>query len=189
MTSYPEWLAAAIASDAAEGRGVLPGEIRSLAADVHVVGPARVLLLSRDDNLSLRAAMDAPVAGSVLVAAGGSASRTAMMGGLMALEMRNLGFLGIVTDGLVRDVREIRELGLGVWCRGLSPAAPQKDGPVLVGEPVAIGGVVVHDGDLVIADDDGVVVWPRARIPELLTRAEAKYHADNERLARLQGKG
>ncbi len=67
----------------------------------------------------------------------------------------------------------------------MTPAAPQKNGPAQIGGVVALGGVVVCDGDWVIADDDGVVIWPQARLAELLARAAARRQADNERLAHL----
>jgi 4-hydroxy-4-methyl-2-oxoglutarate aldolase len=152
------------------------------------VGPTRVVLMSQDDNLAVREAMaGAHAPGTVLVVAGGSTSRTATIGGLMALEMQLVGIAGLVTDGLVRDSREIRESGFAVWCRGVTPTASGKDGPALVGGTVSIGGTVTRDGDLVIADDDGVVIWPRERIEDLLARAKAKLEQDNARLARLRG--
>ncbi len=188
MQEFPEWLTATLASDATEGQGVLPHTILPLQTDSHMVGPARVVLMSRDDNLSVRAVMEAPLTpGSILVVAGGITSRTATIGGLMALEMQQLGIAGLVTDGLVRDSHEIRELGFGVWCRGVTPIASQKNGPAILGGSVSIGGVVIRDGDLVIADDDGVVIWPQERVEALLVRAEAKLQQDNARLARLQG--
>lgn len=187
MQEFPEWLVATLASDATEGQGVLPNTILSLRVGSHIVGPARVLLMSQDDNLSVRAVMEAPLTpGSVLVAAGGMTSRTATIGGLMALEMQQRGIIGLVTDGLVRDSREIRALSFEVWCRGVTPTASQKNGPAIPGGSVSIGGVVIRDGDLVIADDDGVVIWPQERIEALLVKAEVKLHQDNVRLARLQ---
>ncbi len=189
MNEFPTWLAATLASDATDGLGVLPNTILSLRPGSRVVGPARVVLMSQDDNLSVRKALEAPPApGTVLVAAGGSASRTATIGGLMALEMQNAGIAGLVTDGLVRDSQEIRESGFSVWCRGVTPTASNKNGPALVGGLVTIGGTAIRDGDLVIADDDGVVIWPQARIHDLLARAEAKLQQDNARLARLKEK-
>ncbi|MGI9059705.1 MAG: RraA family protein [Ktedonobacteraceae bacterium] len=189
MNEFPTWLAATLASDATEGQGILPNTILPLRPASRVVGPARVVLMSQDDNLSVRKVMEAPPApGTVLVAAGGSASRTATIGGLMALEMQNAGIAGLVTDGLVRDSQEIRASGFDVWCRGVTPTAPHKNGPALVGGTVSIGGTVIRDGDLVIADDDGVVIWPRERINELLTKAEARLQQDNTRLAQLQAK-
>ena len=189
MNEFPAWLTATLASDATEGQGVLPNIILPLRSASRLVGPARVVLMSQDDNLAVRKVMETPPApGTVLVAAGGSASRTATIGGLMALEMQNAGIAGLVTDGLVRDSREIRESGFAVWCRGVTPAASNKNGPALIGGSVSIGGTVIRDGDLVIADDDGVVIWPQERIDELLTRAQAKLQQDNARLARLQEK-
>lgn len=188
MSAYPEWLTSTLASDAAEGRGVLPNSIAALQGDVCIVGSARVVLMSQDDNLSVRDAMAMPHApGTVLVAAGGVTSRTATIGGLMALEMQQAGITAIVTDGLVRDSREIRQSGFAVWCRGVTPTASHKNGPTAVGGTVSIGGTMIRDGDLVIADDDGVVIWPRERIEDFLTKAQAKLRQDNERLARLQG--
>jgi 4-hydroxy-4-methyl-2-oxoglutarate aldolase len=180
MQEFPEWLAATLASDATEGQGILPHFIVPLRPDSRVVGPARVVLMSQDDNLSVRKVMEAPPApGTVLVVAGGSTSRTATIGGLMALEMQNLGIVGLVTDGLVRDSREIRESGFAVWCRGVTPTASHKNGPAMIGGSVSIGGTVIRDGDLVIADDDGVVIWPQERLEELLARAQAKLQQDN----------
>ncbi|GCE26268.1 diguanylate cyclase [Dictyobacter alpinus] len=186
MEKFPEWLNATLASDASEGEGVLPGNILPLQANALVVGPAYVLLMSQDDNLSVRKVLEnLPAPGTVLVVAGGSSSRAATVGGLMALEIQNGGIAGLITDGLVRDSREIRELGFPVWCRGVTPIAPKKNGPAIVGGTVSIGGKVIREGDLVIADDDGVVIWPQERIADLLQKAETRLKQDNERLARL----
>ncbi len=187
MDRFPEWLCATLASDAAEGRGVLPSWIRPLKADWRVIGPAFVVLASQDDNQAVvQAVAVPPPAGSVLVVGGLSTSRTATIGGLMALEIQNLGIAGLVTDGLIRDAQEIRELEFPVWCRGTTPTASAKRGPGAVGGAVAIGGTLVRDGDLVIADDDGIVIWPREQIESLIPRARAKLDADTTRLARLR---
>lgn len=187
MKTYPDWLAATLASDAAEGRGVLPTWISSLRPTACIVGPALTVLVSQDDNLAVRQAIGSPLArGSVLVVAGGSNSRTAVIGGLLALEMQRRGVLALVTDGLVRDSREIRELPFDVWCRGVTPMASRKDGPAVVGGVVSIGGTVIRDGDLIIADDDGVVVWPKEQVDNLLVKAQAKFDQDNTRQAQLR---
>ena len=188
MHEFPDWLASTLASDATEGRGVLPPWIGSLKPGVRAAGPAFVALMSQDDNLSVREAIQtAHSPGSVLVVAGGSTSRTATIGGLMALEMQNSGIVALVTDGLVRDAREIRQMQqFAVWCRGVTPAASNKLGPVVVGGSISIGGVVVRDGDLVIADDDGVVIWPKEQIDALLGVADIKQQQDNARFARLR---
>jgi regulator of RNase E activity RraA len=155
--------------------------------EARAVGPAFVALMSQDDNLSVREALKAsPPPGSVLVVAGGSTSRTATIGGLLALEMKQAGIVALVTDGLVRDAQEIRQLQFGVWCRGITPIASYKNGPAVVGGSVSIGGTLIRDGDLVIADEDGVVIWPKEDIDNLLAKAQAKFQQDNARLAQLQ---
>lgn len=188
MDEFPDWLASTLASDATEGRGVLPSWIGPLKPDARVVGRAFVALMSQDDNLSVREAMKAPHSpGSVLVVAGGSTSRTATIGGLMALEMQQVGILALVTDGLVRDARDIRQMQhFSVWCRGVTPAASHKNGPALVGGTISLGGTIIRNGDLVIADEDGVVIWPKEHIDDLLARAQAKLQQDNDRLERLR---
>jgi 4-hydroxy-4-methyl-2-oxoglutarate aldolase len=189
MNKISTWLTATLASDATEGKGILPNTILPLQYPTQAIGPARVVLVSKDDNLAVRNSMKTPpAAGTVLIVAGGSASRTAIIGGLMALELQIAGIAGLVTDGLVRDAREIRELGFAVWCRGVTPTASHRDGPASVGGSVAIGGIIIRDGDLVIADDDGVVIWPQEQIDELLIKAEARLQSDNQRLAQLRAK-
>ena len=183
---YPDWLNSTLASDAAQGLGVMPGFIQALKPNSCVVGPAFTVLACQDDNAAVvRAVAVPPPAGCVIVVSGLSTSRTATIGGLMGLEMQNLGVVGLVTDGLIRDAAELRELDLQVWCRGTTPTASAKRNPGELGIPVTIGSALVRDGDLVIADDDGVVVWPRENIDELLVKAKEKLDKDNARLARL----
>src|SRR5438045_1278574 len=134
--------------------------------EAQAIGPAFVVLMSQDDNLSVGEAIRAsPRPGSILVVAGGSTSRTATIGGLMALEMQLAGIVALVTDSLVRDAGEIRQMQqFSVWCRGVTPTASHKNGPAVVGGTVSLGGTIIRDGDLVIADEDGVVVWPKEHI-------------------------
>ena len=185
--AYPDWLSATLASDATEGRGVMPTWIRTLMPDSMVVGRAFVVLASEDDNQALRLAIADPFPrGCVVVVGGQSTSRTATIGGIMALELQQAGVAGLITDGLVRDSQEIRQLGFPVWCRGTTPAAPGKHNPGVVGGAVVIGGALVRDGDLVVADDDGVVIWPQEAIADLMVRAQARLASDNARLAQLR---
>lgn len=183
----PDWLNATLAADATGGRHVvLPGVIRPLRPDWRVTGRAFTVQASQDDNQAVGAAVKAsPPAGCVLVVGGHLSSRTATVGDLMAHEFRNLGVAAIVTDGLVRDAQELRALGLPTWCRGATPIASAKADPGRVGAGTVIGGVPVQDGDLVIADDDGVVIWPTDEFDALLARARVKREADDARMARL----
>ena len=183
----PPWLATTLASDATDGEGVLPTFIRPLSAEMRVVAQATTATVARDDALSFRQATGhGPSPGTVLVVGGASGSRRACMGGLVAREILVQGFDAVVTDGLVRDAADIRSTGLGVWCRGLCPIASQKRGGGQVGGAVLIGDVLVRDGDWVVADEDGIVVWPQERYEELLGRAEARLASDEERERALE---
>jgi 4-hydroxy-4-methyl-2-oxoglutarate aldolase len=186
VTEIPDWLSTTLAADAAGIDAALPAWIRALSPDVRIAGPALVVQVAADDNQPMRdvpAAVAAP--GTVLVVAGAVDSRTAILGDLVARELLAAGVIGVVTDGLIRDSREVAALGLPVWGRGTTPVASAKRGPGSVGGAVDVGGIAVSDGDLVVADADGVVVWRSDDIPKLLVAAEAKQQADDERLAAL----
>jgi len=104
----------------------------------------------------------------------------------MVMELQQGGVAGLITDGLVRDSGEIRQLRFPVWCRGTTPAASNKHDPGVIGGAVTLGGAIVRDGDLVIADDDGVVIWPVDDYDALLAKAQARLDSDNARLARIR---
>jgi regulator of RNase E activity RraA len=178
----PEWLSSTLAADGAEGRGALPPWIVAMSPDATVAGPALVVTVGRDDNTPMRDVpprVDAP--GTVLVVAGAAESRTAVLGDLVAAGLLRAGIAAVVTDGLIRDSRSVQALGLPVWARGATPVASRKDGVGHVGGDVVIGGVPVADGDVVVADADGVVVWPAGDAKAFLARADAKRRADEER--------
>jgi len=81
---------------------------------------------------------------------------------------RNRGVAGFVTDGMVRDIVGILAVGLPVYCAGVTPNSPVRNGPGAVGDPVDLGGLRVESGDIIIGDRDGIVVVPRARAEGVL---------------------
>ena len=182
MTDLPDWLSSTLASDGAAGRGALPAWIQALSPRATVAGPALVVSVARDDNSPMRdIAAHGVERGTVLVVAGASESRTAVLGDLVATELLRLGIAAVVTDGLIRDSRAVADLGLPVWARGVTPVASRKDGIGRVGGDVVIGGVPVADGDIVVADADGVVIWPAAHLADFVAAADAKRKADEAR--------
>jgi 4-hydroxy-4-methyl-2-oxoglutarate aldolase len=184
VTQLPDWLSSTLAADGASGRGAMPAWIRALSPEATVAGPALVVAVGRDDNSPMRevpSRVSAP--GTVLVVAGATESTTAVLGDLVAAELLRAGVAAVVTDGLIRDSRAVAAAGLPVWARGTTPVASRKDGVGRVGGQVVIGGVPVSDGDLVVADADGVVVWPANDLDALLARADEKRVADEKRAA------
>lgn len=178
MSHVVKW-SSALASDAAGGQGVFAPDVRPLRPGSAVAGPAATVRVTRDDNLDLRRAIEAGgLSGKVLVIAGGAESRAACMGGNVASDLQAAGVIAVVTDAPVRDSTEIATIGLRVWSRGVTPLKPKKAGGGDVGGDVELAGVTVRPGDWVIADDDGVVVWPRERFDELSARAAELQRAE-----------
>lgn len=183
------WLSSTLASDALEGAGALPLTLRPLAPEYRVVGRISVAHIAQDDNLDLRRALElGPQPGPILLVSGGAESTRACMGGLMAREARLCGFIAIITDAPVRDAAEIRASGLLVWSRGLSPMAPARQGGGQVGGPISFGATEARAGDLLVADEDGVVVWRWELREHLLARAQARRQSDDGRARALDAR-
>ena len=162
------------AIDAMNGRGALDYRIKPLAPAASVmVGVAITCDCGPADNLALFGALAVAQPGDILVAATDGFTATAVTGDLLMGMAKNRGLKGLVTDGLVRDIVGILGVGLPVYCAGVTPNSPVRNGPGTVGLPVVLGGVAIESGDLVIGDGDGVVIVPRARIGAVLERLAA----------------
>jgi regulator of RNase E activity RraA len=115
----------------------------------------------------------------VLIAAAGGSMRSGIWGELLSTAARNSGCVGAIVDGAVRDVRQMRQMGFAVFARGTSPYDSLNRQRVIdLDVPVELGGVTFVPGDLVLADEDGVVVVPRAVEEAVLRRAWHKAHAE-----------
>lgn len=163
--------------DAMERLGVVDAGIGPVWSGARVAGRAVTVEVAEGDNLGIHRTLPDLVPGDVLVVNGHGAANRALIGELIAERLRARGCVGIVVDGAVRDVEELRELGFPTFARAVTPAGPYKNGPWRNRRAVAVGGVVVEPGDIVVGDADGVVVVPAAECEEVLARAEAK-HAD-----------
>ena len=180
----PGWLSSTLAADAAGPAAVMWERVKPLRPGTWIAGRATPVGLSAESQRLPRPALAAgPQPGGVLVV-GADTSPSAIMGGLVAAGRLAAGFRAVVTDGLIRDSAEVAASGLLVWCRGTIPTAPQNGGGGGIGT-VTCGGVAVAPGDVVIADGDGVVVWPWLQVPELLERARAREASDRDRAARI----
>ncbi len=189
MIEIPDWLTSTLASDATGGAGAITG-LSPLRPGQLVTGLASTVQVAPGDNADLRAALSGGAgAGRVLVVAGSAGSDRAVIGDLMGRWIEGRGFRAIIIEGRVRDVAELRTLKLQVWCSGVTPIAAEKEGGGSVGATIRCAGVEVAPGDVVVADDDGIVVWPAARAPELLERARERLDRDRERAARIAAGG
>jgi 4-hydroxy-4-methyl-2-oxoglutarate aldolase len=149
--------------------------IRSLWSPVpRVAGPAFTVQCPPGDNLMLHAAIHRAPAGSVIVVDSGGDVDYALAGGNVCAVAQRRGVVAFVLDGVIRDLAEIREAGFPVFARGVLPIPGGKAQTRPLNAPVRCGGVLVAAGDVVVADEEGIVAVPRARRDEVLAGARAK---------------
>lgn len=174
--------------DAMGGSGALDWRIKPIVlGQDRFCGVARTSDCGPCDNLALMASIAHAEPGDVLVTATASYERAAVTGDLTLGMARNQGVVGFVTDGMVRDLDGIRDVGLPCFARGLTPNSPARSGPGTVDLPVVLGDVVVQSGDVVLGDPDGVVIVPRARLHEVVEALVAVRAAEAAVLEKVQG--
>jgi 4-hydroxy-4-methyl-2-oxoglutarate aldolase len=147
--------------------------IRPLWDGAAVAGPAFTVRVPAGDNLMVHAAIHRAPAGAVVVVEAGDVEYALAGGNVCAVAQRR-GIAGFVLDGVVRDLGEIRSLRFPVFARGVIPIPGAKNVVAPLNEAVSCGGVTVSAGDVVVADEDGVVVVPAPRAADVLAAAQAK---------------
>lgn len=155
-----------VVCDAQGRRGALSFDIRPVTRCSRFHGVAVVVEAGAADNLAAWASLKVVRPGDVVVIATGRHSGCSVIGDNFAAMARNAGAVAVVTDGVVRDVAGLDDVGIPVFARGLSPNSPWKNGPGSAGLATAVGGVMVHSGDIIVGDIDGVVHVARERAHE-----------------------
>jgi 4-hydroxy-4-methyl-2-oxoglutarate aldolase len=154
--------------------GYLGPEFRPAWPGARVGGTAVTVLCWPGDNLMIHVAIEQCRPGDVLVVATNSPSTDGLFGELFATALAHRGVRGVVLGCGVRDVAELREMGFPAWSRAVSAQGSVKATAGAVNVPVVLGGQVVHPGDVVVGDDDGVTIVPRADVPQALTASRAR---------------
>jgi regulator of RNase E activity RraA len=178
--------------DAMDRLGIVDGGIGPIWPGAKAVGAALPILTTAGDNLAVIESLPLIRHGDLLMVSAGGYDGRAILGDNLAQRFDLFGASGVVVDGYVRDCDTIAALHFPVFARGLTPAGPWKNGPGVIGEAVAIGGVVVHPGDIVAADSDGIAVVRPHRAAEVLAgcreiaRIEAEKDAEVIRLRAAQ---
>lgn len=162
---------AANIGDAQERIGAASG-LSPVWAGARLAGPAYTVWTRPGDNLYIHKALDEAQPGDVIVVNGGGDQSRALIGDMIGIKAKNAGIAGFVIDGAVRDADALADCGLPVFARSVTPAGPYKFGPGRLQVPVAIDGVVVSPGDIVVADADGVVIVRRDEAEHVLAEAE-----------------
>ncbi|NOY00817.1 MAG: RraA family protein [Verrucomicrobia bacterium] len=135
---------------------------------------------SRPYELELKA-IDECRADDIFIAAANGSMKSGIWGELLSTASRNAGCVGAIIDGAVRDIAPMREMGFGVFAAGACPYdSLHRQRVTAVDVPIVIGGVTFNPGDLVIADDDGIVVVPQKVESKVVRAAWEKVHAENE---------
>ena len=142
-----------------------------------IAGPAYTVACPAGDNLMLHAAIHRAPAGSVIVVQGGDRNY-ALAGGNVCATAQKRGIAGFVLDGVMRDIAETRDNRFPVFGRGVIPIPGDKKGPGTLEALVTCGGVQVAAGDIVVADEEGIVVIEVAKAESVLAAAEAKAAKD-----------
>ena len=154
--------------------------IRPMHSDGVLVGPAFTVKTRPGDNLMVHKALDMALPGDVIVVDAGGDLTNALFGAIMSAEAEAAGVAGLVINGAIRDAGAIRNGRLPIFAAGVTHRGPYKDGPGEINVPIALDGMVIEPGDLILGDDDGVLCIPFADTEAVLQAARTKL-ADEER--------
>jgi 4-hydroxy-4-methyl-2-oxoglutarate aldolase len=175
-------LPAAILADVYGRRGTLHGRIAPLSPTMKVAGPAITVEVRPGDNLMIHAALAIARPGDVIIVDGKGDQTCALIGEIMTTQAQQAGLAGMVLDAAVRDVEALRANGFPIFSVGANPSGPTKFVPGRVNWPIAVAGVTVNPGDLVVGDADGVVIIERERVAEMIEAGRKKVADEQNRI-------
>jgi len=177
-------LGSATVYEASGREGLVDLDLHQLIPGSRAAGPARTVRCGQGDNLMVHAVMDRAQAGDVLVLTMPEPEPVALIGELLATQAHGRGVAALLVDAAVRDVEDLRELGLPIWAHWVRVNGATKTVVGTIDEPVEVGGAEIRPGDHVVLDVDGAVVVRRERVDEVL--AAARERAEYERGKRSQ---
>lgn len=166
--------------------GYVGPHLSAIQRDVKIAGSAVTVLSHPGDNIMIHAAVEMCQEGDVLVVTNTAPSTHGMFGDLLATSLMARGVRGLVIDAGVRDTADLRAMGFPVWAQHISCQGTVKNTPGSVNVPVVLGAITVQPGDVICADDDGVVVVPRLDAAEAVERSQARLAKEEDMRAILE---
>ncbi|MCZ8108062.1 MAG: RraA family protein [Burkholderiales bacterium] len=151
-----------------------------------LAGTAVTVRTRGGDNLAVLRAFDFCRPGDVMVIDAGGDLVNAIFGGIMSLGGEHMGLGGMIVDGAIRDVAEIRERSFPVYARGVSHRGPYKDGPGEINVPVTVGGMVVRPGDIIVGDQDGLCAFSPDIADTVIDKALAQQAKEEANMAAIR---
>jgi 4-hydroxy-4-methyl-2-oxoglutarate aldolase len=171
----------------AQGRvGLMHQRLRPIYGGPAISGTAITCTLAPGDNWTIHVAVEQCQPADILVAATVSEAHSGYFGDLLATSLKSRGVLGLIIDAGCRDIDELEELGFPVWSRSISAHGTVKETPGDVNVPVSCGDEIVRPGDVIVADNDGVVVVPRGTESAVRAASEARVAKEAESRERYQ---
>jgi len=178
-------LGTATVYEAAGREGLVDVSFEQVVPGSRAAGPARTVRCGQDDNLMVHAVMERVEPGDVVVLTMPEPQPVALVGELLATQAERRGAAALLVDASVRDVEELRELGLPVWARWVRVRGADKGAVGSIDEDVEVGGAEIRPGDTVVLDADGVVVVRRERLEEVLAAARGRAEREQAKQAKL----
>lgn len=179
-------LGTATVHEAAARSPVVDVPLIQVVPGTRAAGPARTVRCAQNDNLMVHAAVAEARAGEVLVLTMPEPAPVALVGELIATQAQVKGVAALLVDAAVRDVEDLRELGLPIWARYVRVNGAAKSTPGEIGVPVTVGGATIREGDAVVLDTDGAVVVEQERVDEVLAAARDRAEREREKRGKLQ---
>ncbi|HEY7452973.1 MAG TPA: 4-carboxy-4-hydroxy-2-oxoadipate aldolase/oxaloacetate decarboxylase [Thermoleophilaceae bacterium] len=178
-------LGSATVYEASGREGMVDLALEQVIPGSRVAGPARTVRCGQGDNLMVHAVMERIEPGDVVVLTMPEPEPVALVGDLLATQAQRQGAAALLVDAAVRDVEELRELGLPVWARWVRVRGAEKAAVGAIDEPVEVGGAEIRPGDTVVLDEDGAVVVRAERLDEVLEATRDRALREVDKRAKL----
>ena len=179
-------LGSATVHEAAQRAQVVDAPLIQVMPGSRAAGPARTVRCGQDDNLMVHAAVAEAEPGEVLVLTMPEPRPVALVGELLATQAKVAGVAALLVDAAVRDLEDLREVGLPIWARYVRVSGAEKRVPGAIGEAVVVGGAPIRQSDVLVLDADGAVVVERERAEEVLESALTREQREGEKRAKLE---